>query len=112
MSTITEAQKVVIALKIAKDLNLNHYTSLAFARDASGNEVDAVFNRQACSWCAYGAVGYASAYVGVISGRAQEFLRHAACDAGSSVAELNDFERERLPELWGRAIALAESEAQ
>src|SRR5690606_37499323 len=64
VKNLTEAQKVVVALKIAKDLNLNHYTREVPARDVNGDPVSPESSK-ACSWCARGATTKAALYVGL-----------------------------------------------
>lgn len=109
MKNLTEAQKVVVALKIAKDLNLNHYTREVSARDVNGDPVSPESSK-ACSWCAHGATTKAALYVGLDPDDLSWYLE--AGTSGKRVAELNDSRRDKLPALWDRAIALAESEAQ
>src|SRR5690606_23579962 len=99
-------QRIVIALRIAKDLNLNHYTSGAFARDETGLEVCPESDK-ACRWCATGAIRAASKYTGLTSAgrrRARELMY-----AVGLAEVINDQQRERLPELWDRVIVFAES---
>lgn len=111
---LTEKQKVVIALKIARDLNLNHYHRGHYAADAEGAWCSPG-NRRAERWCAHGATDRASEYLRIDCSTLDDLLLaiHAELDEpkGSLPSSLNDLYPERLPELWDRAIALAESEA-